>query len=204
MASPRALATRAHSLNANPAGHFMPTRLANTLEMLANVSIIIAAVLFSTVTMRLYLTRDVGTKPQSISDPVAQKLMQKGDLVSVSNLTLPQNEQTLLLALSTTCHFCTDSASFYQRISKEHGATHLLAVFPQTLSEGETYLSRLGVKVDEVKQVSFGELGVTGTPTLALIDRGGRVINTWEGILPPSTESEVLERIKQEARNRSK
>jgi len=183
----------------------MPTRLANTLEMLANGSIIIAALLFSTVIMRSYLTRNVEPKAQSISQPVAQRLMQKGDVVSVSNLNWPQNERTLLLALSTTCHFCTDSAPFYQRISKEHGTTHLLAVFPQSVSEGEIYLSKLGVKVDEVKQVSFGELGITGTPTLALVDRAGKIMNTWEGILPPSSEKEVLGRIKQDvASNRSK
>jgi thioredoxin-related protein len=159
--------------------------------MVANVAIIIAALLFSSVLVKSYLTQS-DRKIGSTSPPVAQKVMQKGDVVNVPNMTWPQNGRTLLLALSTTCHFCTDSAQFYRRISKEHGDTHLIALVPQDTNEGEEYLAKLGVKVDEVREASFGELGITGTPTLVLLDMSGKVVNMWEGVLPPTKESEVL------------
>jgi hypothetical protein len=142
--------------------------LATRIEMVANVAIIIAALLFSTVLVKSYL-RPSDPQTISTSPPVAEKLMQKGDIVNVPNVTWSQNGQTLLLALSTTCRFCTDSAAFYQRISREHGDTRLIALVPQDASEGEQYLAKLGVKVDEVRQASLGELGITGTPTLVLI-----------------------------------
>ena len=59
---------------------------------------------------------------------------------------------------------------------KDHGDTRLVAVFPQENGEGERYLSDLGVKVDEVEQASFGDLGISGTPTLILVDGGGKVV----------------------------
>lgn len=46
------------------------------------------------------------------------------------------------------------------------------------------------MKVDEVRQVSFTELGITGTPTLVLIDADGIVTNKWEGALSLEREGE--------------
>jgi uncharacterized protein (DUF2126 family) len=64
-------------------------------------------------------------------------------------------------------------------------------------------LSNLGVKVDEVEQASFIDLGILGTPTLILVDSSGKVVNKWEGALSPSMESEVISQLKNElARNR--
>jgi len=123
--------------------------------------------------------------------------------LNIPDLIKFRDGRTLLLALSTGCHFCTDSAPFYQRVSQEHGDTHLVAVFPQEASDGEQYLSKLGIQVDEVKQASFVELGITGTPTLALIDNSGKVLKIWEGALSPENENEVLRRLKEDmARNR--
>ena len=174
------------------------TRVARILEMLANVAIIVAAVLFSAVLIKSYLRSSPESKLQATTSAVTEKLLQKGDVVSVVDVDWSRNGRTLLLALSTTCRFCSESAPFYQKISKDHGDTRLVAVFPQVNAEGERYLEKLGVKVDEVKQVSFTELGITGTPTLLLIDKTGKVTNLWEGALPPERESEVLGRLQED------
>jgi thioredoxin-related protein len=176
--------------------------LAKMLEMGANGSIILAAILFSVVLAKFYIGQAPDKKDKPPPPPVTQKILQKGDVLSIPNVDW-RNGQTLLLALSTSCHFCTDSAPFYQRLSKDHGDTRLVAVFPQENSEGERYLSNLGVKVDEVEQASFVDLGILGTPTLVLVDSSGKVINKWEGALPPTRESEVIGQLKNElARNR--
>jgi hypothetical protein len=168
----------------------------------ANGSIILAAVLFSLVLAKFYLGQPPNKKDNpSPPSPVTQKILQKGDVLNIPRVDW-RNGQTLLLALSTTCHFCTDSAPFYQRLSKDHGDTRLVAVFPQDSGEGQRYLSTLGVKIDEVEQASFVDLGIGGTPTLILVDSGGKVINKWEGALPPTTEREVIGQLKDEiARN---
>ena len=72
-----------------------------------------------------------------------------------------------------------------------------MAVFPQATEEGEAYLKRLAIHVDEVRQVPFESLNVSGTPTLLLVNGGGEVKDSWVGKLPSNQEAEVLTRLKQ-------
>lgn len=65
-------------------------------------------------------------------------------------------------------------------------------MLPQNVSEGRNYLSSLGVQVDDMLQASLSSIDVSGTPTLLLVSRDGRVIRTWLGKLPPDLEREVL------------
>jgi hypothetical protein len=51
------------------------------------------------------------------------------------------------------------------------------------------------VTVDEVRQDSLDSIGVTGTPTLILVNREGAVDGVWVGKLPPEGETEVLGRL---------
>ena len=103
------------------------------------------------------------------------------------------NSRTLVLAISTKCHFCADSAPFFQRISREKPAgTKLLAVLPQDVDESRKYLEQQGVHVDDVEQVSLDSIKVNGTPTLLLVDKAGTVADVWVGKLEPGQQEEVL------------
>jgi cell division inhibitor SulA len=94
--------------------------------------------------------------------------------------------------------FCSESAPFYQQLVKESGGnTRIVAVLPQTVSDGKDYLKRLGLSVDNVMQVQFGSLGVKGTPTLILVDSNGVVIDSWVGKLPNMEEAKVISRVHQ-------
>jgi len=68
----------------------------------------------------------------------------------------------------------------------------LVAVLPQPVADGQKYLSKLGVSVDEVRQLPLDKIGVQGTPTLILLDASGIVRNSWVGFLPPEAELDVL------------
>jgi len=68
----------------------------------------------------------------------------------------------------------------------------MVAVAPQSVSEAQQYLSRVGVQVDEVRQVQFNTLGVRATPTLLLVNDAGVVMDVWVGKLPPDQETQVL------------
>lgn len=52
-----------------------------------------------------------------------------------------------------------------------------------------------GVRLDEVKQASLELIGVTGTPTLLLLNRNGVVVDTWVGKLAPDKQTEALQAI---------
>lgn len=97
-----------------------------------------------------------------------------------------------MLAISTTCHFCTESAAFYKKLVQLRKATRLIAITPQSIENAKKYLESLGVAVDEVKQLPLERIGVQGTPTLLLPDSSGTVIQTWAGKLTPEKEHHVL------------
>ena len=164
--------------------------LTKRIEMLANVAIIVVAVLLGGVLVRRYLW------PEAQSSP-AQSRIQPGTKLSVPGIEWDKNERTLLLVLSTTCHFCTESSPFYQRLAQEKakkGGVGLVAVLPQSVGESQKYLSDLGVPVDDIKQASLDTVQARGTPTLIMADRTGTVVESWVGKLPAEAEVEVLER----------
>ncbi len=160
------------------------------IELLANVAIIVVALLLGAVLVKRYLL------PQAPS-PQAQSRIQPGTKLSVPGIEWGKNERTLLLVLSTTCRFCTESSPFYQRLAQEKarkGGVGLIAVLPQSVSESQKYLNGLGVPVDDVKQAGLDAVQVRGTPTLIVADRTGAVLESWVGKLPAEAEAEVLDR----------
>ena len=164
------------------------------IELAANLAIIVIAILLGVILVRNYML------PRSESQPGAtQSTIMPGTKLSMAGVDWKANGKTLVLALSTGCHFCTESAPFYQRIAQEKskaGNTRIVAAFPQPIAEGQKYLSDLSVKVDAVTQTSLDSVGVRGTPTLILADENGLVIDSWRGKLPSEKESEVLNRLK--------
>ena len=56
----------------------------------------------------------------------------------------------------------------------------------------KSWLKDEGVRVDQVKQASLGDIGVRGTPTLLLVNSAGVVTNVWVGKLQPDQEQQVL------------
>jgi hypothetical protein len=159
-------------------------------EFLANIAIIILALIIGGAFAKRYLFSNVKTERAEI---------RAGEKVSLEGIDWVKNERTLLLALQSDCRFCSESAPFYRRLTQELGeprAVRLIAVLPQQVDDGQKYLNELDVTVDEVKQVSFESLKVGGTPTLILVDSAGVVERVWLGKLSFTQEAEVLSRLK--------
>src|SRR5205823_5879435 len=98
-----------------------------------------------------YLLRSPALKDGSQGQlPIVEA--QRGEQANVAGIDWQKNGQTLLLALSTTCHFCSESAPFYQQLVNTKSDTQLIAVLPQAVEEGRAYLARLGISVAEIKQ----------------------------------------------------
>ena len=165
----------------------MTDQFAKRSELIANIAIIVVACLFALTLVKTYFL-DRQSQPPAISEK------QLPDKVSASSLNVDwkKTEQTLVLALSNTCHFCSESAPFYKRVALNKGKVRLIAIFPQSIEQGQAYLKQLGVAVDEVKQFRLDTMGVQGTPTLFLINSSGVITEKWVGKLPPDQELMVL------------
>lgn len=106
------------------------------------------------------------------------------------------NKRTLVLGLQTGCHFCTESAPFFQKLAAAAaGGTKIVAVLPQSLGDSKQYLAKLSVHVDEIRSAPLADITVIGTPTMLLVDGKGIVRNVWVGKLSEDRQSEVLSAI---------
>lgn len=164
-------------------------------ELLANVAIIVVALLLGGVLVRRYLWPGGGEAATARADP----RIPAGTRATLPGVDWAANGRTLLLVLSRDCRYCTESAPFYRDLAREAGGradVRLIAVFPQEVAEGRKYLEDLGVSVHEVRQAAPSTTGAGGTPTLILVDGGGVVKNSWVGKLAAPEESEVLSLLK--------
>jgi hypothetical protein len=160
---------------------------AKKVELAANVAIILAAVVFSVVAVMHYTTHL--RQPQQIS---------VGKKFPLQNVNWQNNKKTIVFALSTNCHFCSESAGFYRELARQcrQDGVRTVAVFPQKVDAAEAYLKNQGIELDEVRQASFSDVQIRATPTLLLVADGGVVRNVWIGKLPDNIESEVLAKAK--------
>jgi hypothetical protein len=175
----------------------MPDGIFKKTELLANIAIIIVALLLGGVLVKRYLLTSNDTA--QVRDP----RIPAGTKAALSGVDWAKNNQTLLLVLSSDCRYCTESAPFYQRLTRETAGrtdVQLVAVFPQEVAEGRKYLENLGVKVNDIRQAAPSSTGAGGTPTLILVDAQGVVKNSWVGKLSAPEETEVINQL---AANRS-
>lgn len=114
-----------------------------------------------------------------------------------------KNRETLVLALSTRCHFCTESAAFFRRLSQETGGrVKVVAVLPEAVSESEQYLEDEGLHPDAVRQASMSSIGVVGTPTILLVNDSGMVARVWTGKVQAEDEDSAVRLLRETARAR--
>lgn len=174
----------------------MRGRLVDRVELIANFAIIVVALIAGAALVKRYLTAGPVHTNNGSSGTVRKPL--PGTRVSLSDVDWKTTRRTLVLALSTGCHFCTESAPFYRNIADRAAGRsdfRLIGVFPpNTKTDGEKYLQELGVRVQEIKEAPLSAIGATGTPTLVLVDSNGSVVDSWLGRLPPEKESELLNR----------
>jgi hypothetical protein len=172
----------------------MPDGIFKKTELIANIAIIIVALLLGAVLVKRFLLPGNETTAARNADPH----IPAGSKASLSGVDWARNGQTLLMVLSRDCHFCTESAPFYQRLARETAGrpdVHLLALFPQEVEEGKKYLDNLGISVSEIRQAAPASTGAGGTPTLILVDQNGIVKKSWVGKLSAPEESEVLSQL---------
>jgi thioredoxin-related protein len=160
-------------------------------ELLANALIIVVAILI----VGGFAQRYFSTTRAKTSRPDLPKV---GDKVGLPDFDWSKSNKNVLLALQKNCHFCSDSAGFYQKLLRELKATNvnIVAVLPQEKEEARQYLNGLGLSGIEVRQSQLDTLLVAGTPTIIVANQQGEITDVWFGKLQPEQENEVLTKLK--------
>lgn len=115
-----------------------------------------------------------------------------GKRLSVANVDWRSEQSSLVFFLSVSCHWCKQSAPFYRALlsSVPHNV-RTVALLPGPMDQSRHYLDSEGLRIKEVAEANFGQLGVTGTPALALVNSTGRIEASWSGFLSENEEAEV-------------
>lgn len=161
------------------------------LEKAANVAVIVGVVAFITVVVTDKLA------PRAFRPGTANPATELvGKTVRIPGVQYPRTRNSLVLALSTACHFCKASLPFYKELaSKSLGRVDVVAVLPQPLSEAQDYIQQAAVPATRVISADLATIGVSGTPTVLLLDRTGKVQEAWVGELDEDRQKQVLSRV---------
>ncbi len=170
------------------------------MEIAVNSATILVAALLSAVLIKVYFFLPPASPHNSPNPQLAARQQPTTEVKIGDSLkgVLPDADwrkdgRTLILAISTQCHFCKDSSPFYRTLAEQAGnKVKIIAVLPQPAGVAEKYLRGEGVRVDHVEQLTLGRIGVIGTPTLILADATGVVRNVWMGELQPAQQRQVL------------
>jgi thiol-disulfide isomerase/thioredoxin len=158
------------------------------LDKIANVALMLGVAVFLYVVFHGdFIVRKSRPQPASALT---------GSSLKVPGLNFNQQHKSFVLAISTTCHFCKDSMPFYRELSmKTQGKVDLIAVLPQKVDEANVFLGSSSVMATKVVSASLDTLGVTGTPTLLLVDSQGKVQKEWMGELNDEQKKQVFAEI---------
>ena len=160
------------------------------LEIALNCAVLIAS-------LALILGVVYGYVVSSRSPQSSLAVLPKGAKLKISGVEWSDSQRTIVLALSTHCHFCTASGDFYKRLQEVARArgVPIVAVLPQPTDEARSYLENLGVPIAVVKQAPLVSLSVSATPTLMMVNSEGVVTESWTGQLSPKFEKEVISKL---------
>ncbi len=163
------------------------------LELIAYVALIVMAFVTVVTAIQQRIVR------HSCSASSGHPLEGKPAAFGIPGVDWKANHYTLLFVLSTTCHFCEESADFYGTLVADKTVSakvHMLAVFPQRPEEAEEFLSRHGLQDLPHKRAMLWQLGVNATPTLMVIDASGNVAGSWVGELDRKQQANLLARLR--------
>lgn len=116
-----------------------------------------------------------------------------GKPLPIKSVDWGASPRTLVLLLSTDCHYCSASAGFYRWLMKRQDS-HLwnaVAIFPQSVEDARRYLAEKGYSAGVIKQANLAAMGVVATPTLFLVNQHGLLEQQWIGQLDNNGERDV-------------
>jgi hypothetical protein len=102
--------------------------------------------------------------------------------------------RTLILITRSSCHYCSQSMPFYQRLAKaaHTKGVRVLGVTQEELSVNKAYLNAYGLYPDDVASGKDNSILWYRTPTLLLVSRTGVILNSWVGLLADEKQRGVL------------
>jgi thioredoxin-related protein len=160
----------------------------NKLEALTNIATVITCAVICVV-----LLARTGTSDDRRGEDPSYKL---GETVDIKNVDYSLAPKTLVMFVRSNCRFCTNSMELYRKIiespAHRNGQFRVVAITPEESEVTAEYLSSHEVVVDGVVSVGQTETRFSGTPTLLVVDKRGKITGSMRGQLPEKQARELL------------
>lgn len=165
------------------------------LELASNLAVLCAAMLLCYVLVTQYIVKPHTTASNTSSAPHRAE----GKTLNIAGVNWSANGRSLVLAISSHCGYCLRSTGFYHKLSdlktSKHFQTKLIAVLPEDSSSAMNFLQQHEVVVDGVVNAPLADIDVEGTPTLMIVDKSGKVLKEWVGLLDATGEKQVISQL---------
>jgi hypothetical protein len=165
------------------------SKVKHSLERATNIAVIlVAAVVLGTFGWNYFNGRRIGSQ-------LKPGLRKEAILPSLPGLNYGDSSGTLLIAMNTDCDFCKASVPFYNQLAdvQRNDATGIraVAVFPNSSDQVHQFVGQHMLRLQTIAHTNLDDLKVSGTPTLILVDRQGRIVDFWLGKLSPEEQEAV-------------
>lgn len=161
----------------------------STLEVATNIAVLLVAVTVLSIIAVFFFVK--------LSGPKLSLGLEKGKMFAqLSNIDYRKSDQTLLIALNSTCSYCQESLPLYRKVMSNQvqtdNALRVVGLFPNNAEEVAKYIQQNQLVIDTVAGVDFNALHISGTPTMILVDHNGVVKDFWNGKLSDREADEFL------------
>ena len=120
-----------------------------------------------------------------------------GETIDVPASWYNSAPHTLILFARKSCAACERAHPFLKTLVRSvQGKAAVVMGHPTgALADDREYAKSLGIAASATFEAPAGLLKVRSTPTLVLVDRQGRVLNSWEGVGRTEKQAEITEAI---------
>ncbi len=153
------------------------------LEKITNVAIVCACVVVVGEVAYRHLTQKSASPPYASGEHIKD----------TPALGFHSADKTLVMVTASGCHYCAESLPFYRQLvplAHESGV-RVVAIAFEPVANNRTYLSANGVAIEAVVSAHESGFRPTPTPTLLLVNRKGKVLRVWAGLLQEQQQAEV-------------
>jgi peroxiredoxin len=128
-----------------------------------------------------------------------QAAFRVGEKIDGLNGVTWQKRNVVLFARST-CRYCTESMTLYKELSDlaQRSDVQFIAVGDEPVETLRAYFTTYGVRLEAVIAVRVAETGSFATPTLAVTDENGRIVQSWVGRIPKTDEKNVTSHLRRD------
>ncbi len=165
------------------------------LESLANAAIVVSVVVGLLVWLGGIRSGKGAAPPSGDRFRAEMSTSVVGDRIELPGVAWGDHPATLVVAISSSCHFCVASTPFYSELTRSAHVIPIVVAMPETQPAAIAFLRVHAIRPNDTVSVPLPSIDVAGTPTLLLVSSTGTITKSWVGELSRAQQQQVLQTV---------